>query len=55
MLRQALEEIEKEKILGVVLNGVEMQKYKYYQRYYGEYYHKKFRVNILYAADAVVP
>jgi capsular exopolysaccharide synthesis family protein len=41
MLRQALEEIEKEKILGVVLNGVEMQKYKYYQRYYGEYYHKK--------------
>jgi capsular exopolysaccharide synthesis family protein len=41
MLRQALEEIEKEKILGVVLNGVEMQKYKYYQRYYGEYYHYK--------------
>lgn len=41
MLRQALEEIEREKILGVVLNGVEMQKYKYYQRYYGEYYHKK--------------
>jgi capsular exopolysaccharide synthesis family protein len=41
MLRQALEEIEKDKILGVVLNGVEMQKYKYYQRYYGEYYHKK--------------
>jgi capsular exopolysaccharide synthesis family protein len=39
MLRQALEEIEKDKILGVVLNGVEMQKYKYYQRYYGEYYH----------------
>jgi capsular exopolysaccharide synthesis family protein len=41
MLRQALEEIEKDKILGVVLNGVEMKKYKYYQRYYGEYYHKK--------------
>ena len=41
MLRQAIEEIENSKILGVVLNGVEMQKYKYYQRYYGEYYHKK--------------
>jgi capsular exopolysaccharide synthesis family protein len=41
MLQQALEEIEKTKILGVVLNGVEMQKYKYYQRYYGEYYQKK--------------
>ena len=41
MLRQALEEIDKNKIIGVVLNGVEMQKYKYYQRYYGEYYHKK--------------
>jgi capsular exopolysaccharide synthesis family protein len=41
MLRQAIEEIDRNKILGVVLNGVEMQKYKYYQRYYGEYYHKK--------------
>ena len=41
MLRQALEEIDKNKIIGVVLNGVELQKYKYYQRYYGEYYHKK--------------
>jgi capsular exopolysaccharide synthesis family protein len=41
MLQQALEEIERTKILGVVLNGVEMQKHKYYQRYYGEYYHKK--------------
>jgi Mrp family chromosome partitioning ATPase len=41
MLRQALDEIEKDKVMGVVLNGVEMKKYKYYQRYYGEYYHKK--------------
>jgi len=40
MLQQALEEIEKSKILGVVLNGVEMRKYKYYKRYYGEYYRK---------------
>ena len=43
MLRQALEEMEKTKILGVVLNGVEMQKYKYYHRYYGDYYQKKPR------------
>ena len=41
MLQQALEEMEKTKILGVVLNGVEMQKYKYYHRYYGDYYQKK--------------
>jgi capsular exopolysaccharide synthesis family protein len=41
MLQQALEEIGKNKIIGVVLNGVKLQKYKYYQRYYGEYYHKK--------------
>jgi capsular exopolysaccharide synthesis family protein len=41
MLRQAIEEIDKNKIMGVVLNGVPMEKYKYYQRYYGEYYHKK--------------
>jgi capsular exopolysaccharide synthesis family protein len=40
MLRQALEEMEQTKIIGVVLNGVELQKYKYYQRYYGAYYHK---------------
>jgi len=41
MLQQALEEIGKTNIMGVVLNGVELQKYKYYQRYYGEYYQKK--------------
>jgi capsular exopolysaccharide synthesis family protein len=43
MLRQALEEMEKANIIGVVLNGVEMKKFKYYQRYYGEYYHKQSR------------
>jgi len=42
-IQQAIEEIEKTKILGVVLNGVEMQKYKYYHRYYGDYYHKNPR------------
>ena len=40
MLRQILEDIEKSKIMGVVLNGVELQKSKYYQKYYGKYYHK---------------
>jgi capsular exopolysaccharide synthesis family protein len=41
MLRQVVEEIEKEKIIGVVLNYVEPQRHKYYKRYYGKYYHKK--------------
>lgn len=41
MLRQVVEDIEKEKIMGVVLNYVDPQRQKYYQRYYGKYYHKK--------------
>ena len=40
MLRQIVDEIEKEKILGVVLNQVEPHRQKYYARYYGKYYHK---------------
>ena len=40
MLRQALEELGEEKILGVVLNGVKPQPEGYYQRYYGSYYRK---------------
>jgi protein-tyrosine kinase len=40
MLRQIVDEIEKEKILGVVLNYVEPRRQKYYERYYGKYYHK---------------
>jgi len=40
MLRQVVEELEKEKIIGVVLNYVEPQKQKYYDRYYGKYYQK---------------
>jgi capsular exopolysaccharide synthesis family protein len=38
MMRQALEEVGEEKVLGVVLNGVKPQKQKYYERYYGKYY-----------------
>lgn len=41
MLRQVVEEIDKEKIMGVVLNYVDPQRQKYYRRYYGKYYHKK--------------
>jgi capsular exopolysaccharide synthesis family protein len=40
MLRQALEELGEEKIIGVVLNGVKPQPQSYYQRYYGSYYQK---------------
>ena len=38
MLRQALEELGEANVLGVVMNGIEPQKQKYYQRYYGKYY-----------------
>lgn len=38
MLRQALEELGEANVLGVVMNGIEPRKQKYYQRYYGKYY-----------------
>lgn len=38
MLRQAVEEVEEKRILGVVLNGVEPRSERYYYRYYGKYY-----------------
>jgi len=41
MLRQAVEDIEKEKVMGVVLNYVDPQRQKYYRQYYGKYYHKE--------------
>jgi len=40
MFKQAIEEIGEKNIIGVVLNGVEPHKEKYYQRYYGKYYKK---------------
>jgi protein-tyrosine kinase len=38
MLRQAVEELDAGKIMGVVLNGDEKKSDKYYSRYYGAYY-----------------
>jgi capsular exopolysaccharide synthesis family protein len=38
LLRQALEELGEANVIGVVMNGIEPKKQKYYQRYYGKYY-----------------
>ncbi len=38
MLRQAVDEIGEKNVVGVVINGVERLKEKYYKRYYGKYY-----------------
>jgi len=43
MLGQALEEVGEDKIIGVVLNGVEPKGDRYYHRYYGNYYHTPAR------------
>lgn len=40
MLKQAIDEIGEKNVIGVVLNGVEPHKEKYYKRYYGKYYRK---------------
>jgi len=43
MLKKAVEEIGEEKIIGVVINGVEPKRdryYKYYGKYYRDYYRK---------------
>ena len=41
LFRQALEDIGERKLLGVLLNGVEPESERYYQKYYGKYYTKK--------------
>jgi len=38
LFRQAIEELGERKIMGVVLNGEEKKRDKYYQKYYGKYY-----------------
>lgn len=38
LLRQAVDELDTGKIMGVVLNGDEKKSDKYYSRYYGNYY-----------------
>ena len=40
MLRQAIEEIGEQKILGVVINRVKPMTERYYNQYYGKYYRK---------------
>ena len=40
MLRQAMEELGENHVLGVVLNGVEVASDSYYRKYYGAYYHR---------------
>ncbi len=37
---QAVEEVGAKNIIGVILNGVEPKRQKYYERYYGKYYQK---------------
>ena len=41
MLRQALEDLGENNVLGVVLNGVEVASDSYYRKYYGAYYHRQ--------------
>jgi capsular exopolysaccharide synthesis family protein len=41
LFRQVLEDVGEKKLLGVLLNGVEPQSERYYQKYYGKYYMKK--------------
>ena len=38
MPKQALEELREANVLGVVLNGIEPHRHRYYERYYGNYY-----------------
>jgi capsular exopolysaccharide synthesis family protein len=38
MLGQALDDVGEQKVLGVVLNGVETKSQNYYRKYYGKYY-----------------
>jgi capsular exopolysaccharide synthesis family protein len=40
LFRQALEDIGENKLLGVLLNGVQTHSERYYKRYYGKYYIK---------------
>lgn len=41
LFRQAVDDIGEKQVLGVILNGVEPHKDRYYQKYYGKYYRKK--------------
>ncbi len=41
--RQAVDEIGEKQIIGVVLNGVEQKSRRYYEKYYGSYYHRPIK------------
>ncbi|TFH33482.1 MAG: polysaccharide biosynthesis tyrosine autokinase [Deltaproteobacteria bacterium] len=41
MLRQAMEDLGEKHVLGVVLNGVEVESDSFYRKYYGAYYHRE--------------
>jgi len=41
MLRQAIDELGEKYVLGAVINGVDTQTERYYQKYYGNYYNQK--------------
>lgn len=45
MLQQSLEELGDAKVLGIILNGVEPRRQRYYQRYYGKYYREPPKEN----------
>lgn len=46
VLRQALDEIGEKNVLGVVLNGVDQQSRRYYEKYYGSYYRRPVKKNV---------
>jgi capsular exopolysaccharide synthesis family protein len=39
LTKQAIEDLGEKRILGVIINGVDLEKQSYYKRYYGTYYH----------------
>lgn len=41
MFQSAIAELGADKVIGAVLNGVELMKEKHYQKYYGSYYYRQ--------------
>lgn len=38
LIKQAIEDIGEKRVLGVIINGIDLENQKYYKRYYGKYY-----------------